>query len=198
MSSRLRQYSKSVQFFISAILLVLVSASALCAETIKRVYPIPLHGEMVMQVPADWDVSYVSMGETRPPVVTFYQQDKTDQYLFQLNTSMFWDDGYSRDIKNSQTIRDLVESTGQSALPSSVEQNLDLQEIIGSDGQGYYFTLTDARAGQGGFKYLLQGALNVGSVLVVFSLFTIEDNKELVETTLTMLKTAIHRYQPDV
>lgn len=151
-----------------------------------------------MQVPADWDVSYVSMGETRPPVVTFYQQDKTDQYLFQLNTSMFWDDGYSRDIKNSQTIRDLVESTGQSALPSSVEQNLDLQEIIGSDGQGYYFTLTDARAGQGGFKYLLQGALNVGSVLVVFSLFTIEDNKELVETTLTMLKTAIHRYQPDV
>ncbi len=191
-------FKKRFSLFFITVLFLLSAKTLSITDTTQRLYPIPEHGQLKLQVPTEWEVSYLSLGETKPPVITFYRQNEVNQEIFQLNLSILWDDGYSRDITNPETIRKLVEDSGQSTLPSSEEQSLKMEEFEGSSGHGYYFNLTDAMTPRGEYKYLLQGALNVGTILVVFSLFTRDVDSNLMDQTLMMIKTATHEFQPDV
>jgi hypothetical protein len=109
----------------SFLLLILTPATTLAhaaENTLQRAYPVPEHGEIILNVPASWEVTYFSPGETRPPVITFYKKDKTAGELFQLNISTLWDDGFERNITRPERIRALVEDSGSTPLQSSREE----------------------------------------------------------------------------
>lgn len=187
----------------SLLLLFIVFASASPyadteEKTIQRLYPVPEHGEIILNVPASWEVTYFSPGETKPPVITFYKKDKNQGELFQLNISTLWDDGFERDITSPEQIRALVEETGMNILEYSKEEELKLIPLNGSQGEGYYFILSDKAPGPGEYEYLMQGALSVGEILVVFSLFTQEPDSPYQNNTLKMLRDALHKLQRHV
>ena len=165
---------------------------------IQRPYPVPDHGEVILNVPENWEVTYLSLAEDKPPVITFYQTDDDKRELFQFNLSMLWDDGFKRDIRDPENIKALVTNVGEGILESSVESELVLIPISGVDGQGYYFKLSDKAEKPGEYKYLTQGALSVGEVLLVFSLFTYGPDKQLQNMALEMMQTAIHKFQRDI
>ena len=165
---------------------------------IQRAYPVPDHGEIILNVPASWEVTYFSPGETKPPVITFYKKDKNQDELFQLNISTLWDDGFERDITSPEQIRALVEETGMNILEYSKEEELKLIPLNGTRGEGYYFVLSDKAPGPGEYEYLMQGALSVGEILVVFSLFTQEPDSPYQDKTLKMLLDALHKLQRHV
>lgn len=167
-------------------------------NVIERTYPVPGHGELILKVPGDWDVTYLSLAEDKPPVITFYQTDNQKREVFQFNLSILWDDGFKRDIRNPENIKSLVTNVGESILESSEESELVLNSISGSDGQGYYFKLSDKAEKAGEYKYLAQGALSVGEVLLVFSLFTYKPDTQLQNMALEMVQTAIHKFQRDI
>jgi hypothetical protein len=61
----------------SSLLLILTPAATLAhaaENALQRAYPVPEHGELILNVPASWEVTYFSPGETRPPVITFYKK----------------------------------------------------------------------------------------------------------------------------
>ena len=165
---------------------------------IQRNYPVPDHGELVLKVPENWEVTYLSLAEDKPPVITFYQTDSQKREIFQLNLSIFWDDGFKRKITNPDNIKALVTNVGESILESSAESELVLNPISGVAGQGYYFKLSDKAAKTDEYKYLTQGALGVGEVLLVFSLFCYEPDIQLQNMALEMMQTAIHKFQRDI
>ena len=164
----------------------------------QRNYPVPGHGELVLKVPENWEVTYLSLAEDKPPVITFYQTDSQKREIFQLNLSIFWDDGFKRKITNPDNIKALVTNVGESILESSAESELVLNPISGVAGQGYYFKLSDKAAKTDEYKYLTQGALGVGEVLLVFSLFCYEPDIQLQNMALEMMQTAIHKFQRDI
>ena len=168
------------------------------AETIQRLYPIPEHGELRLDVPAEWEVTYFSPSETKPPVITFYTKDDKRNEVFQLNLSPLWDDGFKRNITAPEQIRKLVTEVGQTVIKMSDETELILHSLEGKDGEGYFFNLTDSSAGPGEYSYLTQGALSVGKILVVFSLFTHEPDTVIHKKALKMIQTAVHKFQRDV
>jgi hypothetical protein len=163
--------------------------------TTQRNYPVPGHGELLLNVPVNWEVTYLSLAEDKPPIITFYKTDKQKRDIFQLNLSIFWDDGFKRDITKPENIKALVADVGNTILESSAESELVLNQITGTGGQGYYFKLSDKTEKAGEYKYLIQGALNVGELLLVFSLFTFEPDIQLQKMALTMLQTAMHKFQ---
>ena len=167
-------------------------------KTVQRLYPVPEHGELVLEVPEKWEVTYFSPAENKPPVITFYQKDDKKKELFQLNLSPLWDDGFGRNITSPEQIRDFVNNVGQRVLELSDETELQLLLIQGTDGQGYFFSLTDSSAGPGEYRYLTQGALSVGEILVVFSLFTHEPDSPIYDSVMKMLQTASLRFQRHV
>ena len=80
----------------------------------------------------------------------------------------------------------------------SDEEKLVLEDIAGRDGQGYYFQLTDSSADEDEYRYLTQGALGVGQVLLVFSLFSNDSEGILSEAMFRSLKSAHHSARKDV
>ena len=198
--SRLTCCNQLMRLAYRSLLLILLSAPAITlAEpeeaTIQRAYPVPEHGEIILNVPANWEVTYFSPGELKPPVITFYKKDKSQGELFQLNISTLWDDGFERDITRPEEIRALVEETGMNILESSKEEDLKLIPFKGTQGEGYYFVLSDKSARPGEYEYLMQGAVSVGEILVVFSLFTREPDSTYQAETLKMLMDAMHKLQ---
>ena len=73
-----------------------------------------------------------------------------------------------------------------------------MKEIIGGNGIGYWFNLSDSTAGPGEYKFLTQGALAVGEILLIFSLFCNDDGTILQETLLKMIMGAKHLHRKDV
>ncbi|MCG8378769.1 MAG: hypothetical protein MI865_04750 [Proteobacteria bacterium] len=166
--------------------------------TDHEVFDIPGHGELALKVPKAWNYRYTKTDEDKPPLITFYVKDKSDGEIFQLNMSVLWDDGYQRNVTSSEFIYSLVKQTGEAILSQSDESELILSEIKGAGGKGYLFDLTDSQAGQGEYKYLTQGALSVGEVVLVFSLFSNDEESLLRDAMLKSVKSAQHIFEKNV
>jgi len=158
-------------------------------------FPVPDHGEIVFHVPVRWDYTYRSTGIISPPVVTFFRKDKSGEEVFQLNASIFWNDGFQKNILSDENVKTLVQDVGEGLLPFSDETDLELIPLNGKDGQGYFFRLTDSAARPGEYRYLTQGALGVGELLLVFSLFTNEESDQIHNLAIEMVQNASHEIQ---
>lgn len=166
--------------------------------TDKEVFEIPGYGEISMTVPRSWNYRFTKTDELNPPVITFYIAGENNEEIFQLNISMLWDDGYKRNVTSQNFIRSFVEKTGEAILALSDETDLLLDEISGTSGSGFLYNLTDSSASKGEYKYLTQGALSVGEVLLVFSLFSNDAESLLREATIKIVKSAKHYFRKDI
>lgn len=167
-------------------------------ELDTEVFDIPEHGELVMEVPRIWNYNFTKTDSQTPPLITFYVLDSEEREIFQLNMSVFWEDGYERNITNLDYIKAMVNDAGTNTLRYSDQDTLELIDLTGRNGEGYYFELSDSNAGKKEYKYLTQGALSVGQVLLVFSLFSNDDEGILSDAMLRALKSARHRARNDV
>lgn len=163
-------------------------------ETGREEYEIPGHGVLLMDVPVGWQATFYQPENDGFPVISFFPFEDSERFKgtenFQLSVAVFWTDSALRDLTAPANLRKFVESVGQNVLKQSDQERLELKEIVGHSGIGYLFDLTDKDVGSDEFKYLTQGALGVGNVVVVFSLFSRDNHEELRTQTLEMLKTA--------
>lgn len=164
----------------------------------KEVFEIPGYGELSIEVPRIWNYNFTKSDSYTPPLITFYVLDDSEKEIFQLNLSVFWDDGYSRDVTSDDYIRSLVSEAGDNTLRYSDEDELRLETIKSQAGEGYFFNLSDSSAGADEYRYLTQGALSVGDVLLVFSLFSNDEEGVLRDAMFRSLKTAKHSLRNDV
>tara|TARA_B100001250_G_C19512424_1_gene662281 strand:+ start:86 stop:688 length:603 start_codon:yes stop_codon:yes gene_type:complete len=167
-------------------------------QTESESFLIPGHGELIMDVPKVWNYNFTTSENTRPPIITFYNLDKDKEEIYQLNLSVLWDNGFGRNILSSKYIYSLVEETGKQALLYSDQSELILEKIIGKNGVGYWFNLSDSTAGPGEYKFLTQGALAVGKLLLIFSLFSNDNESILQQALLKIIISAQHHYRKDV
>ncbi len=95
-------------------------------------------------------------------------------------------------LTDPDTLRDFVADVGEQVIQQSDQQDLELEQISGNSGVGYIFDLSDESAAENEYKYLTQGALSVGNVILAFSLFSRDNHDKLRTETLEMLTTAVH------
>ena len=88
--------------------------------------------------------------------------------------------------------------TGKQALINSDQTNLSLKKITGQDGVGYLFNLSDSGANTNEYQFLTQGALAVGKLLLIFSLFSNDNESILQEALLKIIMSAQHHHRKDV
>lgn len=164
----------------------------------KEAFDIPGHGELVISIPRIWNYNFTKSDEDTPPLITFYVLDNNEREIFQLNMSVFWNDGFNRKITSPEYIYSLVEETGKNTLSLSDQTELKMVKITGKEGIGYLYDLSDSRAKEGEYHYLTQGALAVGDILLVFSLFSNDEKAILREAMLNSLKSARHLFRNDI
>jgi hypothetical protein len=161
-------------------------------------FAIPGHGVLTLDVPRVWNYNFTIKGSNEPPIITFYNLGKDKEEIYQLNLSVLWEDGFKRNISSPEYIQSLVEKTGKQALINSDQTNLSLKKITGQDGVGYLFNLSDSGANTNEYQFLTQGALAVGKLLLIFSLFSNDNESILQEALLKIIMSAQHHHRKDV
>lgn len=177
---------RQMQWF--ALGLVIAGYGAVSADVVAEYYPVPGHGELRLLVPEEWQLRYIYTEDasTAPTM----HVTPLDGRAFEMTVTVYWHDGLDRDITNSEALRERVEKAGEEALKASTDEEINIDPIEGAIQPGFVYDLTDADAGEGEFRYLTQGALAVGELVLVFTLVTNDRPSTDRDGCLELLRTA--------
>jgi hypothetical protein len=145
---------------------------------------------LTVTVPYGWqDVIQQSKGAPGPTIVFRPEEMPVSDIL----VTPIWSPHQEEGFNSGQRIREILEKGGSGALAESVEKALNFREIKGKSGTGWYFTLTDKASDikLGEYKYMTQGGIGVGQLLVMFTIFTNEKDSAQIPAALEMLAHAV-------
>ena len=91
-------------------------------------------------------------------------------------------------------VRRTVEQTGKALLSTAVEDTLQIEQIEGQEGTGYFYSLTDrAFSGQpGDFRHMTQGGMVVGELYLSVTVLAQTPESEALRLTMSMLQDSAH------
>jgi hypothetical protein len=163
-------------------------ASAAVAQEAPRAYPVPGRGKVELEVPRDW------YDEPRPrigglPSVRFFDRLGPRPPL-ERSITIAWSIAKQPSFANSNRLRAFVAQTAEEIAPGAAEPRLDLRELEGASGVGYYFQATLKEPPADEWPNLTRGAIVVGDLLVTFTILAAEPGAPAVERALRMLKSA--------
>jgi len=159
----------------------------------ERQFPIPGHGVLKFEVPESWIDDVNQPSKDLPPTITFSPPSGES---FKILITAMWSPKKEEDFNKPPKIKSALEQRGQRLLPTAEETELKLCGLKGPSYWGYYFSLADKAPKQGEFKYLTQGALGLGDLLLSFSILTNEKESEAILEAKTMLRSARQEHPP--
>ena len=153
------------------------------ADGEKKSFELPDKSKLELTIPAGWK------DELKEKSIAFSPRDGAP-FRVSLTPVARQKPGASADT--AIQMRHSVQQAADKVKPSAVEQYLPVEALTGAPGPGYYFSATDREPKPGEFKYLMQGMLLVGDVVVGFSILTNDGQEKVKDEALAMLKSASH------
>ena len=169
---------------------LIVVCSVYAADSETRRFALPGHGELELAVPTVWKVEVKSPPGELPPTLHF---TVIDGRPFEFIVTPLWTIQGHVPPSDPQTVRAEVQQTAQQALSQAVESRIEVKELNGTSAKGYYFAATDRAPKPGEYKYMTQGILPVGELVVTFTVLTNDGQMSVIEAALEALRRAVHR-----
>ncbi len=175
-------------FFLAAALL---TAGAWAAdESGLRQYELPNRDTLELQLPTGWVDHIEQPSGGGPPTIEFATAAGGPSQVF---VTPEWADPTTRETRELPALREAIRDAAERTRHESRENPLEVRQLNGANGVGYYFSATDRNPGPGEFKYMSQGALQVGSLTLWFTILTNDGEDTVAVEALTVLQTAVHR-----
>jgi len=152
-------------------------------ETTLRHLAVPNRGQLELQAPASWRDKAEPIKGVGLPTITFHPVAGPE---FEVLVSAIRGPAGS-DFNSQAKVREQVERAGQAVLPMAVETKLVIKELAGQTGKGYYFSVTDRAPKLGEYKYMTQGEIGVGDLLLTFTILSHEKEGKVLQDALAML-----------
>jgi hypothetical protein len=168
---------------------ILVTASAGIAGASSQSYNLPDHGVLTLLVPDGWASQFKQPPNRLPPTIVLKPRSGMP---FEVLVTAGWPTGPDNKVPDDAAMRSEVVAAAKSAASQSVEGVLPVQEIKGVDGSGFYFAATDRATNPREYKYLTQGVIRVGRILLAFTVLTNDGQEQAVRSALKMLRSAAH------
>lgn len=159
----------------------------------ERQYPIPGHGVLKLNVPKLWRDGINQPPNNLPPTIILKPESGNS---FLIGITAMWSPTQEVDFNKPSKIKHAMEQKGQGLLPKSDETELNLQGLRGPSCWGYYFSLTDKAPKPGEFKYLTQGSLGLGDLLLSFTILANDNKSKAIHEAKTMLRSARQEILP--
>ena len=172
-----------------------IAATAIAAEGEKKVFPLPDNSKLELSIPAGWkeEVKAAQGSKTNqgsaPSTVALTPREGAP---FEVHVTPIARQRQGASADTAIKMRHSVQQGADKVKPTAMEQYLPVDQITGAPGPGYYFSATDREPKPGEFKYLTQGMLLVGDVVVAFSILTNDGQEKVRDQALAMLKSASH------
>ncbi len=163
--------------------------AALAEETVVRHYSLPDHGNLRLQTPVSWKDDLRQPPHRLPPTIDFKPGTGKP---FEILITPIWPMGKDMTPPSAEGIQALVKRVAEHAKPQAVERDINLKELKGPSGIGYYFFATDRAPKPDEYKYMTQGAILVGDIALAFTILTNDGQDSVITDALSMLKSAAH------
>jgi len=170
----------------------LMAGSAALADDpagLKR-YELPNQDTLEMTLPAGWEDQVEQPDGGGPPTIVMSIRPDGPRQVF---ITPEWADPTAKQVRELAQLRDAIRDAAERVKPESVESYLEVRQLNGSNGVGYYFAATDRDPGADEFKFMNQGALQVGSLTLWFTILANDGEDTVAVEALAMLQAARHR-----
>ncbi len=154
-------------------------------------YSLPKHGLLEVSLPALWEVQIEQPPDDLPPTIIF--GPKSD-LPFEMLITPVWQMEDNQLPWTSGEIEQIVKKSAIAAQSQALEKTIKIISFEGSMGKGFYFSATDRNPGQGEFKYLTQGMINIGQLAITFTILTNENQESIKEMALNVIKGIHHKH----
>jgi len=169
------------------LLALAVATGTAAAEGESKSYPLPDNSRLQLSVPPGWQDEVHAKEGSNPASIFFTPREGPG---FKVIVTPV---GRTRpDANTAIQLRLAVQQAADKVKPQAAEAILTAEEFTGAPGPGYYFSASDAAPKEGEFKYLSQGMLLVGEVVVSFGILTNDGQAKVKEQAFSMLKGASH------
>ncbi|QBB68933.1 hypothetical protein ELE36_00260 [Pseudolysobacter antarcticus] len=151
--------------FLLAMLGFLSVGNAIAAGATQEI-TLPGKGRLVFNVPAGWQMKVLDNPANQPPMIEF---DPSKGDAMRMRVVVLWTKPPDATFNTPEALRKLMQKAGEGQLFTATEQQVDLKELHGNVGAGYWYALTDRAPQAGDFQYMLHGAYPVGPLLLDFT-----------------------------
>ncbi len=182
--------ARSVMFRLYLAATLLAAGSAHADEAGLRRYELPNRDTLEMKLPAGWFDHVEQPAGDGPPTIEIALVEGGPNQVF---ITPQWADPTAPDIRELPALRESIRDAGERIKPQVVESYLEVRQLNGANGIGYYFSATDRVQGPGEFKFMSQGALQVGSLTLWFVILANDGQDTVAVEALSALQTAVHR-----
>jgi len=162
------------------------------ADTADRRYALADHGSLQLQVPTLWKEELEQDRDRLLPTIVF---TPTSGAPFGVVLTQVWPTEKDAPNPDPKALQRLVQHAAEDVKYLAVEQTIEVLELAGTAGVGYYFSVTDQAPKPGEYKHMTQGLLPVGILMLPFTIYTNDGQQDIVTDALTMLKSASHAYE---
>lgn len=164
---------------------------ALADDTRLRRFELPNLDTLELTLPPGWveGAEVAPVGE-QPLTIEFAPVEGPDFRAFVTPQSS---DPGEPAIMDAETLRGEVQQLAERIGPQAVEGSLEIRRLQGESGVGFYFSATDRVQSPEEYRYMTQGALQTGDLILWFTILTNEGQEAMVAESLAMLQSAVHR-----
>ena len=162
-------------------------------EASARSYPLPDHGTLKIEIPADWKED-LSQAQAKQPPLTYVFSQKAGE-PFQISVSVGWPQAADQAPLSDGEIHNRVAKALDSIRSRTVEQTITIQDVKGKGGSGYYYFVTDRAPGPDEFKYLTQGIYQVENLIIPFTILTNDGQDDIAKAGLAAVASIAHSSQ---
>lgn len=155
-----------------------------------RRFELPNRDTLELTLPAGWVEQVEQPAGGGPPTIEISVAAGGPAQVF---VTPEWPDPLAKEIRELSSLRDAIRNMAERTQPQSVEPYLEVRQLDGANGTGFYFAATDRNPRPDEFKYMHQGALLAGDLTLWFTVLTNEGQDTIAVEALAMLQAAVHR-----
>jgi hypothetical protein len=169
---------------------LLAAGVAFATDAGLKRYELPNSDTLELTLPAGWVDNVEQPAGGGPPTIEIAVAEGGPRQVF---VTPEWADPTAQEVRELPALRDAIRDAAERTRPEAVEAYLEVRQLDGANGVGYYFAATDRDPGPDEFKFMSQGALQVGTLTVWFTILTNEGQDTVAVEALSMLQAAVHR-----
>jgi hypothetical protein len=168
----------------------LAACPARCDEPALRRYELPNRDTLELTLPAGWEDQVDQPEGGGPPTIVMSITPEGPRQVF---ITPEWPDPTGKDVREPPQLRDAIRDAAERVKPQAVESFLEVRQLNGANGIGYYFSATDRDPRPGEFKFMHQGVLQVGALTLWFTVLANDGEDTVAVEALSMLQAAVYR-----
>ena len=161
-----------------------IAATDVSAKRREGRYAAPGGSELVVRVPVGWKEEKRRVGADRHPAIAFKARSSAqfDVLLSPLPSR------YGKSPDAQERLRKDVVAAADTLRGQMEEPLVVVNELLGLEGQGYFFSITDRAPKKGEYKYMTQGLMIVGELQLAFTILTNDGQEAVVDAALGMVR----------